>query len=81
MIIQLNPDGSVTGIVGSLKDPMPIDLDTLGSYQTRRQGVLMELNGEWFADMFLIDSSVILGPYASRDEAIAAEIEFLSNRI
>ena len=80
MIIQANPDGSVTAIVGSLKDGLPIDLDTLGKGTTRRQGVLMELNGEWFADMFLAGGGVI-GPFPSRDAAINGEIEWLRGNV
>ena len=80
MIIQANPDGSVTAIVGSLKEETPIDLESIGQCTTRRQGVLMEFNGEWFADMFLI-SGPVLGPFASREQAIAAEIDWLRGNV
>lgn len=76
MILNFGPDGSVTGIVGSLKDGLPIDLGTLGQYQTKRQGVLVEINNEWFADMFLA-SGPVLGPFNSRSEAINGEIDWL----
>lgn len=80
MIIQANPDGSVTAIVGSLKEETPIDLESIGRCTTKRQGVLIEANGDWYADMFLI-SGPILGPFKTRDEAITAEIEYLRERI
>ena len=81
MILQFNADGSVSGIVGSMRDGLPIDPSTLGTASVKRQGVLTEHQGEWFADMFLIDSSVVLGPYGSRAEAIAGEIDWLSRNI
>lgn len=80
MIVQVNPDGSASAIVGSLKEETPIDLDTLGSYKTRRQGVLIEINGEWFADLWLAGGPVI-GPYADRESAINGEIEWLRGNI
>ena len=80
VIIKLNPDGSVTGIVGSLKDGLPIDLDTLGTFKTRRQGVLIEINGEFYADLFLAGGGVI-GPYPDRQAAINGEIEWLRDNV
>jgi hypothetical protein len=76
MILQFNADGTVSGIVGSFKEETAIDPHTLGSIQTRRQGVLTEINGEWFADMFLASGGV-LGPFSSRSEAINGEINWL----
>lgn len=80
MIIQANPDGSVTAILGSLKEETPVDLETIGTGTVKRQGILIEANGEVYADMFLI-SGPILGPFKTRDEAITAEIEYLRERI
>ena len=76
MILQFNADGTVTGIVGSFKEETAIDPDTLGSSQSKRQGVLTEIDGEWFADMFLASGGV-LGPFASRADAINGEINWL----
>lgn len=76
MILKINADGSLTGIVGSLKEEMPIDLDTLGTYTIKRQGVLSEVDGKHWASMHLA-SGPILGPFDSRSEAIAGEIEWL----
>lgn len=80
MIIQANADGSVTAIVGSLKEETPIDLETIGRCTVKRQGVLIEANGEWLADMFLCGGPV-LGPFGSRAEAINGEIEWLQNNV
>lgn len=76
MILQFNADGTVSGIVGSFKEETPIDPSTLGSAQTRRQGVLTEIDGEWFADMWLA-SGPVLGPFVSRHAAIQGEIAWL----
>lgn len=76
MILRFNADGSILGIVGSFKDETAIDPSSLGSSQTRRQGVLTEIDGEWFADMFLA-SGPVLGPFVSRHAAIQGEIAWL----
>lgn len=80
MILRFAADGSVTGIVGSMKDGLPIDPGTLGTCTTKRQGVLTEINGDWFADMFLCGGGV-LGPFDSRSEAIQGEVDWLSRNV
>jgi hypothetical protein len=77
MILQFNADGTVTGIVGSFKEETAIDPSSLGKTSVKRQGVLTQIDGQWFADMFLVDSSVVLGPFKSRSEAIAGEVAWL----
>lgn len=76
MILQFNADGTVTGIVGSFKEETAIDPHTLGSCDVKRQGVITEIDGEFYADLFLASGPVI-GPFRDRQACIAGEINWL----
>ena len=80
VILQVNEDGSATAIVGSMKEELPIDLESLGACTVKRQGVLIEINGEFYADLFLAGGGVI-GPYRTRAAAIRGEIDWLKGNI
>jgi hypothetical protein len=58
-----------------------IELREIGRLQiTRASHVEPDAEGYWWADMGPVDGPV-LGPYGSRSEALAAEREWLAERI
>ena len=77
MKIKVEPDGTVTHIYTE-----KLDLSVIGKAQTRRAShVEPNDNNEWTADMVLSNNGPILGPFPTRSEALAAEVEWLEKNI
>jgi hypothetical protein len=75
--IKVEPDGTVTHIYTE-----KLDLSGIGKAQTRRAShVEPNDNNEWTADMVLSNNGPILGPFPTRSEALAAEVEWLEMNI
>ena len=73
MQIVIKPTGVFVGIYSD-----DFDYGELGKPQIRRAShVEPDVNGQWFADLSPADGPKI-GPFDKRNEAIDAELEFLS---
>jgi hypothetical protein len=72
MQLVVSPNGRVRAIYGE-----EIALDTLGPQEVVRAGTVEpDRDGRWHADLRLLLGPV-LGPFARRSEAIAAEVAWL----
>jgi len=72
VILRFEPEGSVTTVYTEA-----LDLDALGSVRcSRASHVEPTSDGRWSADLSPVGGPV-LGPYALRSEALAAEVAWL----
>ncbi len=77
MKIKVQPDGTVTHIYTE-----KLDLGKLGHKTiTRASHVEPNDDNEWTADMSLSNNGPILGPFPTRKDALAAEVEWLEKNI
>jgi hypothetical protein len=75
MNIVIAPDGTARCVYGEA-----IDLGRLGSTQLRRAGfVEPDARGRWCADLSPVGGP-LLGPFARRSDALAAEATWLDER-
>lgn len=76
MQLAIRPDGTATAIYGE-----EIQLDAIGETSIRRAShVEPSPGGGWLADMSPV-SGPVLGPFPRRSDALAAEMEWLSERL
>lgn len=71
MTIVFLPDGRLRAIYTEA-----IDLDQFGPGETRRASHVEPCEGGWSADLVPVGGPV-LGPFAKRSEALAAEVRWL----
>jgi len=72
VILRIDPDGTITSIYSE-----EIDLTEIGRVEiSRASHVEPTADGNWTADMGPVGGPV-LGPFAKRSEALAAEVEWL----
>ena len=75
MDLFIAPDGAITAIYGETIDLQSLGITTI----TRASHVEPDENGLWFAQ--IIDGPK-LGPFVKRSEALAAEVDWLTeNRL
>jgi hypothetical protein len=78
-IFDIAPDGTTTAVYS---DDLVDFFDGLGKVTTiRASSVEPHLDGGWTADMGPIEKGVVLGPFRLREEALAAEREWLEQRL
>ena len=74
MELLILPDGRVRAIYAET-----LDLRALGSLHIERASfVEPDVHGQWHADLSSV-SGPVLGPFARRSEALAAELAWLEN--
>jgi hypothetical protein len=72
VILRVEPDGTLVSVYTET-----LDLDALGRARIERAShVEPTPDGSWTADLTPVDGPV-LGPYAKRSEALAAEVAWL----
>ncbi len=76
MKIKVQPDGTITHIYTE-----KLDLGGIGKVTTKRAScVEPNDDNKWTADLTL-SSGPVLGPFKTRSEALAAEVEWLEKNI
>ena len=74
MILRVDPDGTATTVYTEA-----IDLGEIGRVAcSRASHVEPTPDGQWTADLSPV-SGPVLGPFAKRSEALAAEVAWLEN--
>ena len=77
MKIKVQPDGTVIHIYTE-----ELDLSNIGKPTTKRASCVEPgKDSKWTADMSLSNNGPILGPFPTRKEALAAEVEWLEKNI